>query len=87
MFSPDDPGRYAPLVDDLYNHDYFMVTADFADYQAAQRSVDDSYVDRLKWSRRAALNTARMGWFSSDRSIREYATQIWNVAPAARSDE
>jgi starch phosphorylase len=79
VFSPDEPGRYAQLVDDLTNSDYFMVTADFAAYEAMQRRVDESYQNSSDWARRALLNTARMGWFSADRAIREYATEIWGA--------
>jgi starch phosphorylase len=81
VFSPDEPGRYAQLVDDLYNHDFFMVTADFAAYAAKQREADAGYQRPNDWARRALLNTARMGWFSSDRAIREYASEIWGTAP------
>jgi starch phosphorylase len=81
VFSPDEPGRYAQLVDDLYNHDFFMVTADFAAYAAKQREADAGYQRPNDWARRALLNTARMGWFSSDRAIREYATEIWGAVP------
>ena len=81
VFSPDEPGRYAQLVDDLYNHDFFMVTADFAAYAAKQREADAGYQEPNDWARRALLNTARMGWFSSDRAIREYASEIWGTAP------
>ena len=83
-FSPDDPHRYAPLVDDLLHYDHFMVTADFAAYAAAQREADRRYRDEAVWRRMTLLNTASVGWFSSDRTIREYAAQIWQArhAPA-----
>jgi starch phosphorylase len=80
-FSPDDPGRFRPLVDHLLGDDYFMVTADFAHYAATQRAVDDAYLDPQTWCRRAILNTARVGWFSSDRTIRDYAEEIWQALP------
>ena len=76
-FSPDDPSRFRPIVDDLRNIDYFMVTVDFDAYYAKQREIDQAYVDRAQWTRMAALNTARMVWFSSDRTIAEYADEIW----------
>jgi starch phosphorylase len=82
VFSPDEPARYAAMIDDLTNHDYFMVTADFDAYASAQRSIDKAYADSGLWTRRAILNTARMGWFSSDRAIREYASDIWKAAPS-----
>ena len=76
LFSPEDPCRYAGLVDDLLHHDHFMVTADFADYARAQRAADALYADPARWGRMTLLNTARVGWFSADRTIREYATEI-----------
>jgi len=79
VFSPDDQGRYRSLVDGLYASDWFMVTADFAAYEAAQRRVDALWSDRSGWLGRTIRNTAHMGWFSSDRTIREYARDIWNV--------
>ena len=78
-FSPDDPNRYSELVEDLRHNDRFMLMADFEDYARAQREVDALWADRATWDRKAILNTARTGWFSSDRTIREYATDIWNV--------
>ncbi len=78
-FSPEDPQRYRGLVGRLYDHDYFLVTCDFEDYYATQRRVDQAYQDRNGWTRLTALNTARMGWFSSDRTIKGYAEDIWNT--------
>ena len=79
VFSPGEPDRYKPLVDALTHHDYFMVTADFESYYATQRDVFRKWRDKAAWRRSAALNTAHMGWFSSDRTISEYAGDIWNV--------
>ena len=79
VFSPDDRNRYQGLVDGLRHHDYFMVTADFDAYQKAQRTVDALWRDRATWWRKSVLNTARVGWFSSDRTIREYAREIWRA--------
>lgn len=79
VFSPGEPDRYKPLVDALTYHDYFMVTADFESYYAAQRAVFRKWRDRSAWTKSAAINTANMGWFSSDRTISEYAEDIWNV--------
>ncbi len=79
VFSPGEPDRYKPLVDALTYHDYFMVTADFESYYTTQRSVFRKWRDRSAWVKSAALNTAHMGWFSSDRTISEYAEDIWNV--------
>jgi starch phosphorylase len=78
-FSPDEPSRYAPIVDALYHHDRFMVTADFDAYYAAQRRVDALWRDQPAWWAASIRNTANMAWFSSDRAIREYAADIWNV--------
>ncbi|WP_457935747.1 glycogen/starch/alpha-glucan phosphorylase [Mesorhizobium sp. 10J20-29] len=79
VFSPSDPTRYAELIDGLYKHDWFMVAADFDAYAAAQRDVDAVWRDSPDWYARAIRNVARMGWFSSDRTIRQYAKDIWNV--------
>ncbi|MHA1547823.1 MAG: glycogen/starch/alpha-glucan phosphorylase [Alphaproteobacteria bacterium] len=80
-FSPGDKHRYAALVARLYEEDYFLVACDFDAYYARQRDVDVAYADQDGWSRMAALNTARVGWFSSDRTILSYARDIWNVEP------
>lgn len=79
VFSPDDPSRYRELMDGLYRHDWFMVAADFDSYAAAQRQVDALWRDCPQWLAKSIHNVARMGWFSSDRTIRQYATDIWNV--------
>jgi starch phosphorylase len=78
-FSAGDAARYHSLVDSLYNSDHFMVAADFADYAAAQRRVDVLWSQPDEWTRKAVINTAGMGWFSSDRTIREYAETIWKA--------
>jgi starch phosphorylase len=77
-FSPDEPDRFHSLVEALLDYDHFMVAADFDAYWAAQRRVDALY-GRDGWWRSAILNTARMGWFSSDRAVREYAEKVWDV--------
>ena len=82
-FSPDDTARFHGLVHDLRQHDYFMVTADFESYRTAQAAVDERWRSPAEWWRSAIVNTARVGWFSSDRAIREYADEIWRVAPKA----
>jgi glycogen phosphorylase len=78
-FSPDEPDRFAPIVQNLLEYDRFMVAADFDAYWDAQRSVDRLWQSPSAWWRASILNTARMGWFSSDRTIREYAGDIWHV--------
>jgi len=81
-FSPDDRHRFIPIVDSLLRHgDTYMLLADFADYVKCQGRVDALYRDPRDWHRRALLNVAGMGVFSSDRTIREYAEEIWNVRP------
>ncbi len=79
VFSPDDTGRYRDFVDGLIDRDHFLVTADFDAYYAAQRQVDALWRDEATWWRASIMNTARVGWFSSDRTISEYAQDIWNV--------
>ena len=80
-FSPDRRDRFQPLVDALLGYDHFMVAADFDAYWNAQRAVDQRY-GTPAWWRASILNTARMGWFSSDRAVREYAEKIWGIALA-----
>jgi glycogen phosphorylase len=80
-FSPGDRGLFAPLVDDLLHRDAFFVLADFRAYADCQRRVDALWRTPAAWLRSSILNTARAGRFSSDRAIREYAREIWNVAP------
>ncbi|SCW31019.1 glycogen/starch/alpha-glucan phosphorylase [Ancylobacter rudongensis] len=79
VFSPDEPDRFKPLVDALRYHDYFLVTTDFDAYWDAQRQVDARWNNRPAWWTSSLINTANMGWFSSDRTISEYAKDIWNV--------
>ena len=79
VFSPDDPGRFQSLVDGLYSHDWFMVAGDFDAYAIAQRELDQIWTDESSWTAKAIRNTARMAWFSSDRTIRQYASEIWKA--------
>ncbi|MFV0293503.1 MAG: glycogen/starch/alpha-glucan phosphorylase [Paracoccus sp. (in: a-proteobacteria)] len=74
-----DPARYGRLVDILTNWDTYLVCSDFDDYRSTQKRIDASYGNKMQWNRMAALNTARMGWFSSDRSVRDYMDRIWKV--------
>ena len=78
-FSPDDPQRYRDLVADLRYRDNFMVAADFDIYHSTQREVDALWSARESWWRKSILNTSRVSWFSSDRAIRDYAREIWQV--------
>ncbi len=79
VFSPDDPHRYRDLIGGLYDHDWFMVARDFDAYAAAQRAVDDVWDSPRKWYSMAIRNTAHVSFFSSDRTIRQYAEDIWDV--------
>ncbi|TPK75186.1 glycogen/starch/alpha-glucan family phosphorylase [Mesorhizobium sp. B2-4-18] len=79
VFSPDDPNRYRDLINGVYDSDWFMVAADFDAYAACQREVDAVWRNSPDWYARAIRNVARVGWFSSDRTIRQYAKEIWNV--------
>ncbi len=79
VFSPDDTARFRPLIEDLRTKDRYLLTDDFDSYWAAQRRVDALWSDPEKWTRATILNIANMAWFSSDRTISEYAREIWNV--------
>jgi starch phosphorylase len=83
VFSPDDPNRYRDLIGGLYDHDWFMVARDFDAYVAAQAEVDAIWMDKRRWNAMAIRNTARVGFFSSDRTIRQYAQDIWGVSVAS----
>ncbi|MEY3608538.1 MAG: hypothetical protein RLZZ447_1326 [Verrucomicrobiota bacterium] len=79
-FTPGEHGAFAPLHDSLlHGGDPYLVLADFRSYSDCQARVDAAFRDRAGWARRAILNTARMGKFSSDRTIREYANEIWRL--------
>ena len=84
QFSPEEPGRYRGIVDSLlWGGDHYLLLADYASYVATQDRVDALFRQPEQWARQAIANVAGMGVFSSDRTIREYATQIWNVLPEA----
>lgn len=82
FYSHGDTERFAGIVDNILAHDYFQVTPDFDSYWQMQRHVDSVFADKNTWHKKAILNTANMGWFSADRTIRSYAEQIWNALPA-----
>ena len=85
FFSPDDLHRFRPIFESLTGGgDHYLLLADYESYIKAQEQVDALYHDQEAWSRRAILNVAGMGKFSSDRSIHEYAEKIWNVKPVTR---
>ena len=79
-FSADEPQLFKPIVDSLLNDDPYMLLADFGAYVACQDRVARMYADRAQWARMSILNVARMGYFSSDRSIRDYCRDIWKVS-------
>ncbi|MEH6772963.1 MAG: glycogen/starch/alpha-glucan phosphorylase [Cereibacter changlensis] len=82
VFSPTQKDRYHGLVHRVWHHDYFLVASDFDAFLAAQAETDAAYADRNRWLTMAAMNTARSGFFSSDRTIRGYMTDIWSVESA-----
>jgi len=79
VLSPDEPGRFESIAHALRYLDHYMVSADFDSYYEAQRGIDARWQVMPAWTRASILNVARMAWFSSDRTIREYAEEIWNV--------
>jgi len=81
VFSPDDHNRYAELISGIYAHDWFMLAADFDSYAGAQRKIDSLWRDQAAWRAATIRNSARVGWFSSDRTIRQYAHDIWHIGP------
>jgi len=80
-FTPNEPGVLQPIVDHLIGYDEFMVLADFASYAECQMRAEEAFRNPTAWTRMSILNTARSGYFSSDRSIRDYADTIWKVSP------
>ena len=84
-FSPEDPDRFKPIVDNLLaNGDHYLLLADYASYAACQKEVEAAYRDQQQWLRKTILNVANMGKFSSDRTILQYAEQIWQATPVVR---
>lgn len=80
-FSRDQPDLFKPLLDSLLYHDEYMLLADYQSYIDCQEQVSKAYQDPYNWTRMSILNTARMGYFSSDRTIHEYCDDIWKVEP------
>ncbi len=81
VFSPQEPGRYRALVDSLLGSDHYLLLADFDAYWQAQARVDAAFRDPHEWARRAILNVAGMGFFSADRTIAQYAREVWRIEP------
>lgn len=80
-FSPEEPNRYHSLIQGLQYHDYYQSFADFRSYVEAQKAVDKKYQDRDTWIASTIQNMVNMGFFSSDRTILEYAKNIWKIEP------
>ncbi|MFZ0133346.1 MAG: glycogen/starch/alpha-glucan phosphorylase, partial [Desulfobacterales bacterium] len=84
-FCPNEPGLFLPVFNSLLHQgaysDHYLVLADYRPYIEAQEAVNRLYLDPEEWTKRSILNTARMGKFSSDRSVLEYAADIWKVQP------
>jgi starch phosphorylase len=81
FFSHSQPQLFKPITDSLLNYDYYMLLADFASYVKCQEEVSEIYKDQEKWTKMSILNVANMGKFSSDRTVKEYADEVWNVKP------
>ncbi|MBX9691085.1 MAG: glycogen/starch/alpha-glucan phosphorylase [Cyanobacteria bacterium] len=81
ILSPSEPSLFHPLVNSLLNQDTYMILADYAHYIECQEKVSEAYRDQKEWTKMSILNVARMGFFSSDRSIQNYCDEIWNVKP------
>ena len=82
VFSPSEPKRYSNLFDSLVNlGDYYQLLADYRSYVDTQDKVDELYQQPEEWTRRTLLNIANMGYFSADRTIQEYADEIWHIKP------
>jgi starch phosphorylase len=79
FFSQEDQNLFRPLTDSLLDHDAYLLFADFDAYVECQRKVSDAFLDRTTWHSMTVKNIAKMGMFSSDRTIREYATEIWGA--------
>jgi starch phosphorylase len=86
-FSRGDASLFRPLVESLLDHDPWLLLADFRSYVECQAEVERAYLDPERWTRMSILNTARMGRFSSDRSIADYCRDIWRVEPVPIAPE
>ncbi|NEQ88981.1 MAG: glycogen/starch/alpha-glucan phosphorylase, partial [Moorea sp. SIO2I5] len=80
-FYPRNPKLFKPLVDSLLYGDEYLLLADYQSYVNTQKQVSQAYRDQHHWTRMSIINAANMGKFSSDRTIREYGQNIWNVEP------
>jgi len=82
-FSHGDGNLFRPLVDELMSQDQYLLLADYTSYIECQDRISEAWRDQEQWTRMAILNVARMGKFSSDRSIRDYCRDIWDVEPVS----
>jgi starch phosphorylase len=85
-FSHGDGNLFRPLIDELMSLDQYMLLADYTSYIDCQDRISDAWRNQDRWTRMSVLNVARMGKFSSDRSIRDYCRDIWNVEPVSVDD-
>ena len=84
-FSPEEPDRFRPIVDNLLTHgDHYLLLADYGSYLACQKEVEAAYGNQEQWLRKVILNVANMGKFSSDRTIQQYAAEIWQAKAVTR---
>jgi glycogen phosphorylase len=80
-FNQDEPGIFKPIVEELLNRDYYFILADYESYTAVQKKVENDYKNTDLWTKKSIINTANMGRFSSDRTIKQYAEEIWKIKP------
>jgi starch phosphorylase len=80
-FNPENPGLFQPIYNNLVNHDFYLLCADYEAYIAAQDNVSRMYANQMRWAHMSVMNIAASGKFSSDRTILEYAKDIWGVEP------
>jgi len=86
FFSPSEHGLFKPIYNNLTSYDFYQITADFDSYVAAQDKAAEAYLDETRWAKMSILNTARSGYFSSDRTTKDYTDKIWHVNPINMSD-
>jgi starch phosphorylase len=87
FFSPENPLAFEPIVSSLLNQDPYLVLADFESYSQCQEQVAKTYLDQDLWTMKSILNVARMGYFSSDRSIRDYCDLVWKIDPGGTNSK
>jgi starch phosphorylase len=80
-FNVNEKGIFKPIYDELLCNDYFFVMADYRAYAEMQKKAETDYIDKELWIKKSIINTARMGRFSSDRTIKQYADEIWKINP------